>query len=458
MKFLPGNRRRGNGLIVAVLMTAVIGIDIASYLRLVRQQNLANLRSMTWNYSVAVAEAGIEEALAQLNRNGSNFNNQTWNVATEGWAAAGTNYFLSRTNFGFTRTTNGLGAMNNSGLGSINADVRFAVSFSSNVYGPIITATGFVNLASLDQPATWVRRAIRIRTTNAPLFAKSLVARNDIDIHGNNFYSDSFDSTNPLYSTNGLYTPSKRRDNGDVATNSGLTNSLNVGNADIYGKASTGPGGSLDIGNNGVVGTASWIAAGNKGVQPGRFTDDMNIAFPAVKPPFTSGSTPGGGVAADGTNYTYIIPAGNSYFGSISLSGHQKITVTGHAVVYVNGDFSMSGQSYIYIAPGASLKVYCNGDFDLTGQGLFNSTGLAINLQLYGTPNCTDLKIAGNGGFIGVIYAPDASLMIVGNGDVSGAIVCKEAQLTGNGSFHYDESLGRVGPSKGYVPVDWAEL
>jgi hypothetical protein len=212
------------------------------------------------------------------------------------------------------------------------------------------------------------------------------------------------------------------------------------------------------IGPSGAVGTLAWIGAGNTGIQSGRFTDDMNVSFPVVTPPFTSGVTPAGGVHADGTNYDYIIPGGNSYFGSINISGTKKIIVTGDAVVYIAGDFSMSGQTYLYVAPGASVKFYCAGDYDLTGQGLYNATGLAIKMQFYGTPTCTSFKLAGNAGFTGVVYTPEASLMLVGNGDFFGSMVCKDAQLTGNGNFHYDESLGRIGPNRGYVPVDWKEF
>src|SRR2546422_6550719 len=39
------------------------------------------------------------------------------------------------------------------------------------------------------------------------------------------------------YSTNGRYDPAKAKDEGDVATNSGLVNTINVGNADIKGRS-----------------------------------------------------------------------------------------------------------------------------------------------------------------------------------------------------------------------------
>src|SRR5687768_16517442 len=76
-------RREGSILIVMVVVLAIAGITLGSYLNLVANQNLSVLRSMAWNSAISVAEAGVEEAMAHLNRNGTNRLN-------DGWAADGT--------------------------------------------------------------------------------------------------------------------------------------------------------------------------------------------------------------------------------------------------------------------------------------------------------------------------------------------------------------------------------
>ena len=68
------------------------------------------------------------------------------------------------------------------------------------------------------------------------------------------------------------------------------------------------------------------------------------------------------------------------------------------------------------------------------------------------------MSYTGNAAFIGVIYSPSAALKIGGNGAVSGAMVSDSAQLVGNGAFHYDESLGRIGPNRGFILTSWTEL
>ncbi|HEY6169664.1 MAG TPA: hypothetical protein VI454_16615 [Verrucomicrobiae bacterium] len=449
MKLHLAPRRDGSALIVALIVTAIIGINLVSYLALVRQQNRLNMRSLTWNSAIALAEAGAEEAIAHMNRN------YAGGLTSEGWSFTNGNYTMTRT------------------LG----DGYYTVQIQSNL-NPVITSYGYVQipasiLAAGPGPvfaaagvsvSGYANRGVRVVITNSPLFVKSLVAKYDIDLKGNNMYSDSFDSSTNTYSTGGLYDATKRRDNGDIASNSSLTNSIHGGNATVYGSVATGPGGSVLIGSSGAVGTIAWIGAGNYGIQSGRYKDDMNVSFSSVDAPYSTATAPPGPVNLSGTNwgagtnYTYVVGDGDWLLTSISLAGNQTILVNGKARLYVTGDFSMSGQSTLVIAPGASLKTYFGGNATLTGQGIYNMAGNALNCQFYGLDTCTQFKLSGQPSFTGVLYAPNAEYTATGNGIYYGAVVCKTAKFSGNSSYHYDEALAVFGPGRGYIPIDWKEL
>jgi hypothetical protein len=125
-----------------------------------------------------------------------------------------------------------------------------------------------------------------------------MAAKHTIDMKGNNILTDSFDSENPMLSNNGLYDPSRVGDNGDVASNDTIINSVNVGNAEIYGHVATGPGGTVGWNINGGVGTHEWQAS-NNGLQPTYVTDDSNFTMPDTTLPYTSGLTPSGGNVAE---------------------------------------------------------------------------------------------------------------------------------------------------------------
>src|SRR3954468_11713261 len=57
----------GGVLLASLFVVAALGITLGSYLLLVRNDYVLTARSQAWNATLAVAEAGVEEALAQLN-------------------------------------------------------------------------------------------------------------------------------------------------------------------------------------------------------------------------------------------------------------------------------------------------------------------------------------------------------------------------------------------------------
>ncbi len=430
MKIIP-SKSAGSALTITLVTVGIIGVTLMSYLNMIRGQNLTTMRSQQWNSAIPVAEAGIEEALTHLNFDGTNY-------GASGWSLVDGVYTKER---------------------MLDSN-RFVVSITPS-NRPVIIAKAYVQIPLrtnyIDPP-----RTIRVTATNDALFAKGMVAKGQIDLSGNNIQTDSFDSSDPNYSNGGRYDSSKAKDSGDVATNSGLTNSFNVGNADIYGHASTGPGGSISIGSNGSVGSRAWHNTHSSGIQAGWTSDDMNVAFPDVKAPFSGGAfTPvAGNIGTD--HYEFIIPAGNSQLDTISLSGQQKIIVTGDAVLYVTGNISMTGQGQIIIAPGASLKLYVAGaSTSFGGNGIANS-GTAMNFQYYGLPTNTSISLSGNASFTGAIYAPQADFTLGGGGnndyDFVGASVTGTVRMNGHYNFHYDENLGKIGPRRGYTVTSWNEI
>lgn len=428
----PRARQRGNVLMVTLLIALLVGFGLASYLQLAGQQNRSTLRSEQWNYAMAISEAGIEEALTHL------YHASLANLGSQGWTLSSNAYVKQR---------------------SLN-DGYYRVAIS-NVNPPVIYSSGYVfaPLSTNYLPA----RTVRLTTQSNGMFRRGMVAKGRIDLSGNNIRTDSFDSADPAYSTGGRYDAAKARDHGDVATNSGLINSFVVGNANIYGRAATGPGGSVSVGPNGAVGSAAWQNAGHKGIEPGYVTDDMNVAFPDVAVPFTGGAAVPASGSFGGTNYTYLLGSGNYQLSSLSLSAKNKVLVNGHAVLYVTGNLSLSGQSQILINTNASLNLYVGGaSASLSGNGVMNHNANSTNFFYWGLPSNTSLSLSGNAAFTGVIYAPNAAFTLGGGGsstyDFVGASVTGSVDMNGHFNFHYDENLGRIGPNSGFVIASWNEI
>ncbi len=295
---------------ITMVIIGVIGIALASYLTLTGAQYKSVVRSQTWNTSIPIVEAGIEEAIMHLNKNclSNDITHSSPNWTADSWTAVADGFKMTRS------------------LGTSRYMVTILTTAPYSLSRPAIVSEGYVPapLSSVAPQSMfavigdvspnqtfatnqYVGRKVRVTTALDGVFVKAMVAKESIDLSGNRISTDSFDSQDSAFSTGGLYDINKRKDNGDVATNSKLFDSFNVGNADIRGRVATGPGGLVSVGPNGGVGTSTWIDSAVHGIQPGRSSDDMNVAFQDVLVPFTSGySTPTGGSVTN----TVVTPPG----------------------------------------------------------------------------------------------------------------------------------------------------
>lgn len=419
-----------------MMVILVLGISLAAYLALMHHQQASVVRSQAWNKALTMAEAGVEEALAQLNPSAVLFNTNM-DRGVNGWS------LLSDGMYHAPRR--------------IIADGYYDVAITADAY-PKIYSTGYVTIRAL---SSTVVRKVAVTTANLGVFRGSMAARVNIDLKGNNIWTDSFDSADPLHSTNGLYYKPWRKAGGDVASAGGL---INVQNADVRGTLYTSPLGSVSLGPGGSVGDLNWPLGG--GLQAGHWKNDFNMEFPDVLPPYTTGLQPATwDDKANGTNYTYL---GNGNYmidngkWPLKFNSGDVILVTGQARLYVTGDFIMGGQSQIVIAPGASLQLYVGGQN--TQFQTINNGGNCATFSYFGLPANTSVNLAGNNLLLGTIYAPSASLTLAGSGDpknpfdFQGACAVNTIKMNGHFNFHFDENLKRQGPVRGYQIASWTEL
>jgi hypothetical protein len=427
-------RRRtdtGSTLVVCLILTVILGTALGSYLLLARSQSVMTAQSHAWNSALALAEAGVEEAMAHINTQYGTNNN----LAGNGWGGppAGPYGPIVRT----LSSSNGL-------IGSYG--VRL-VRNPVNGY-PIIYATGYTVVPVIGKP---IARVVEMTTATTPAFAGAIAALNNITFKGNDVKVDSYDSMDPNHSTNGMYDPTKRKAGGDVASNFGF---VDVGNANVNGKVRTGPNGSYTTGPNGFAGDLFWKGPG---VQPGWYINDFNADFMDAALPTSYSGVPPTGV---GTN-TYILGSIDYKInGKLALKTGENILVTGNARLYVTDEILMQGQSTITILPGASLTVYCAGaSAQFTS---VNTAGNANTFNYVGLPTNKSVVWNGNAQYVGTVYAPQALYELGGGGnnimDYQGACVVSGVVINGKFNFHYDEGLKRRGPMTSYRVHSWREL
>jgi len=426
--FIKRVERRGESgsvLMVTLITALILGISLTSYLLLIQHQHRMVARSQAWNHALAMAEAGVEDALAHLNRD-----------------------------FGVDAPRGGLNGWNGSAAGPASLPSprsleggTYTATISADAL-PVVTATGRVRLANSSQ---FIERSVRVEMTTRPAFVGAMVAKGNIDFKGNNIEVDSYDSGDPDHSNAlGLYDPAKRKAGGDVASTEGF---IEMGNADVKGKLYTGPlnEGQYSIGANGSVGDLNW---NGPGIQDGWYYNDFNMEVTSVTAPYTTGVLPAG----TSTNKWELLN-GFDYMvnGSVSVGPQETILVRGNATVFVTGNFEMRGK--INIAPGASLKLYVAGNTAQLNE--VNTTGTARSFQYYGLPTNKTMSWTGNNAYVGTVYAPQASYKLGGGGsdefDYQGACVVESVVVNGHFKFHYDEDL-KKSPLSGFAVSRWEEL
>ena len=87
---IRSHAEQGSALVITLVITAIIGTALASYLKLAEYQNRSVVHSQYWNGGIPIAEAGVEEALAHLNKIGNG------NRAQNGWIATNNTFYMAR--------------------------------------------------------------------------------------------------------------------------------------------------------------------------------------------------------------------------------------------------------------------------------------------------------------------------------------------------------------------------
>jgi len=120
----------------------------------------------------------------------------------------------------------------------------------------------------------------------------------------------------------------------------------------------------------------------------------------------------------------------------------------GDVVLYITGDIELDQGCEIVVKDNATLTIYIDGDV-LCREGSGINTEAppedAATLKLYATgEDKQSFDVKANSEWTGVIYAPNADVLLYANGDAYGSIVADTFEFKAGGNYHYDESLRQV--------------
>jgi hypothetical protein len=460
MKTTHRSSERGSLLIVAMLLCAIIGISLVSYINVGRSALKTSNRSLYNNAAMNLAENGLEEAMYSINKLVSD---STYSFSTDGWTPVGTDDMKRKwTGTAFDQNATG--------------EVRVYLYNYTGAAAPNIIARALVTVKG-DSNSAPVEKWVRVQLRKTSKFANGLVAKQTINFNGSpqidswNSDPDNNPATAPI-----PYSTAVRNDAGSVGSISVGVNAVLVDNADIWGYVGTG-GSAPQVGSTGTIGpfgtpVGTTVAS--------HVTTDFSASFDNVSAPSTytyanagplnadtvlPDDIPGATLAADGKYYISCTNMGGSNNVFTIASGKKvvlKVTDTAGNCIDIKG-----GSGGLNISSGASLEIYAAGNINIGGQGAMNggtttaTMGQPVNLQIYGTKTSgtQNISIKGNGLFSGVLYAPFGSVQLDGSVQTYGSVVANDITLNGStAQFHYDESLGNFGGNNPFRVSRWDEL
>jgi hypothetical protein len=445
----------GSVLLVTLATCFILGLLMGSYLLMIKNQQFSVARGQAWNRAVIVAEAGVEEAMAQLNDTNllklglltyQGFNANKWlppDVRHPGYW---------KTNI----MTDG-----------VRTNGYYQVSIITNdPVNPLIISTGFV-FGPISSPI--VKRTVQVRAQPISMSTPSggMMVTDTISFKGFGISTDSFQSTNLTLFPGGIYNAVNALDHGDVATTSGKVNSMDLGNGKVKGSVHTGPTGKVQIGSQGVVGDKAYVNSGlNAGkIETGHVLADATQSYPDATLPDTGNlvwqtAVPGATVI-NGVTYKYVLSDARPWKIS-NLDGSVYVSKPG-VKIWVQNAFSIPNNGQIMIPTGNSVSMYVSAPTaSIGGNGIINATGVSSSFQYYGLPSNTALNLSANAAFVGLIYAPEAIFTLGGGGnntyDFIGACITQSTKMNGHFNFHFDEATNTYLQLFGYAAMSWDEL
>jgi len=269
----------------------------------------------------------------------------------------------------------------------------------------------------------------RVSRAPRPLAIFALATRGNMALNSNGQTTDSFNSTDPAFSTDGQYDKTKPRTNGTVASAQGI---VNIGSHVIGGNVVLGKGAQYTSATNQVLGV---------------IVTNETLVFPYVVLP----NVPWLAAPRTASGYDFTADGYYSINDNSNLVVEPGVTVvlnvitpSFNSMIQILGGMTNAGTAYIFLngPTNAVLSQYIPKDTIVR----------AKHLCIFGLPALNQVAIGvSNTNFTGVVYAPSASTIVNGGGTAdgfTGALVVGSILMNGHVQFHFDEDLLTNGPCR----------
>ena len=163
---------------------------------------------------------------------------------------------------------------------------------------------------------------------------------------------------------------------------------------------------------------------------------ERNVLPPIAVPQWLE-SLPSSGTIQNDTTVT-----NSAKYSGINLNNSKTLLIDGDVTLYVTGEIILGNSAEVQIDNDASLILYLGGDFEGKNSSTINNlTQETKKLQIYCLDSCENMLFKNSSDFYGVIYAPNADVIMYNSANIYGAIVARDFEQKNSGTFNYDASL-----------------
>ena len=400
-KIIRRDGEKGSVLAFSVIVLTILVLFAAPFLFQLSTERRLMDKSYQSVAALSLAEAGIERAIWELNHG----NILTWNGDDS----------LRTLNISSFQTSDGRV------IGDIA--IRIENPLSEN---PAIEATGSLPYTGSLELA----RTARVDLETKGFSPFEYAAFGDEGIKTNvDTDTNSYDSRLGQYNVNGNI-----GSQGNIGTNSINNGGITLNDdSEISGNAYTGLGSDP---------TEVIVLNGTSEIYQQKLTLANQKNLPSIIPPE---DLPFRGLyfltdAANG-----IINESGRYTSFVLLNSAQT-TITADITLYVTGQFLMTNNTTLYIAPGASAKIYIDDSFEISaGSRLRNQSNNPARVQILGTDNFIETMYWGSDcSFYGAIYTPRANVNYATPHDLYGSLIAKKLISNAHYDIHYDVALSNL--------------
>jgi hypothetical protein len=134
-----------------------------------------------------------------------------------------------------------------------------------------------------------------------------------------------------------------------------------------------------------------------------------------------------------------VLPSGRFYLSEVAVTGALEVRAEGAVLLYIDGDVDLTGAARFELAPGATLDLFVAGNVTQTGGVSYGDPDRPEAFRLYLGGDGPVLVGAGATEAFGMIYAPQADLVLAGGTRVHGAMFARNLELAGALDIAYAE-------------------